>query len=246
MQRGNELGDALRGVGSQAAVLAGVKVVLRAAEGDGEMDDATQTGDDGRAAGGILARVGHQQDIGGKAFAEIIGEVGKDAAPTLLLPLQDQTDGRQRLPAGNRGAQPLEQREPLAFVILRTACVDTPLTLGRFEGRRLPLSDGVDGLNVVVPIDKHRVRGAFGRTLCHDKRRLGGVAGDNLHRETQAAQEAANPVGAGTAVAQPFGVGPDGGEAEKGEVIVQNLGTIGLEPGIDGGNVHRSFLSTIV
>ena len=245
VQGGDELGDALGGVGGQAAVLAGVEVVLRAPEGDGEVDDAAQAGDDGRAAGGVLAGVGDEEDVGGEAAAEVEGLLGEEAAAALLLALEDDADGGETLAVLDGGAETLEEGEPLALVVLRAAGVDAAVALGGLEGRGLPEVDGVDGLDVVVAVEEDGAAGGVGGTFGEDQRGLGAVAADELGGEAQGAEEGAHPLGAGDAVGQVGGVTADGGETQEGVVVGEDGDAVGREPGVEGGLGHGAILSWV-
>ena len=238
VQRGHERGDALRGVGRQAAVLARVQVVLGPAQGGGEVDDAAQARDDGRAPGGVLAGVRHQQHVRGQAPAEVVRALGKEAAAALLLPLEDDADGREARAARDGRAQALQEGEPLALVVLRAAGVDAAAALGGLEGRRLPQGDGVDGLDVVVAVEQDGAGAFVGGALGQDERRGGALAADELGAEAQRAQEVADPLRAGHAVGQARGVAADGGEAQEGEIVLEDGGAVGLEPSVNLGSGH--------
>ena len=242
VQGGDELGDALRGVGGQAAVLAGVKVILRPAEGDSEVDDTAQAGDDGRTPGGIFAGVSHQQDVRGETATEVKRLFCEEPTAALFLSLEDNPSGREFFTAFDGGTEALKKGKPLPFVVLRAAGIDAALSLGGSERLRLPKVDGVNGLDVVVPIEQDRTAGVIGGAFGQDERGLGTIATNELGGEAERAQEGADPIGAGDTIRQMRGVAADRREAQEGEIVGEDGGTIGREPGIEGVFSHDGSL----
>ena len=103
------------------------------------------------------------------------------------MAFEDDPDGREPLAALDGGAEALKQGEPLSLVVLCAAGIDAALALGGVEGLRLPELHGVDGLDVVVPIEQDGAAGGVGGTLGEDERRFGTVAADEFGGETERA-----------------------------------------------------------
>lgn len=242
VQGGDELGDALRRVGSQTAVLAGVEVILRPAKGDSEVDDATQAGDDGRAPRGVFSGISHQQDVRGETATEVKRLFCEEPTATLFLSLEDNSNGRELFATLDGGAEALKQGEPLSLVVLRAAGIDAALALGGVERLCLPKVDGVNGLDVVVPIEQDRTAGVIGGAFGQDEWGFGTVAVDELSGEAERTQEGADPIGAGDTIRQMRGVAADRREAQEGEIVGEDGGTIGREPGIEGVFSHDGSL----
>ena len=228
VERGDELGDRLRGIGRDAAVLAGVEVAVRPGEADREVRDAPQARDDGGPEVRRGGRVADEQDVRREFAAQARRHRHERGAAGLLLPLKADLDRRDDGGlAAEEIADAAEEREGLALVVLRTARIDASVDDGRLERRRLPGRDWIRGLDVVVPVDEHRRR-AFGPPALGEKdgrRQRGGILRrggrvEELADEAFPLQPLAQIRCAGDAVAEPRRIDANRREPKELEIFL--------------------------
>ncbi len=166
LELGDDLAEGDEGVGSGAAVHAGVQVGAGAAGLDLGVDHAAQADAERGQVGREHLGVGDEGDVGLQLVAVLADELGDSLAADLFLAFEDDADVDGELAAAGdeQGLEGFDVHPHLALVVDGAAGVEIAVALGGLEGRGVPLVEGLGGLDVVVAVaedGRARLRAAW-------------------------------------------------------------------------------------
>ena len=181
LEPGDDFGQGLHGIGSGAAVHAGMKVVSGAARLELGVNQAAQACGNGRQPGREHLRVADQRRVGLEPLP-MFRHVLLDVLAAYLFLAFDQELDVDRQPAFglHEALDRFEEEVGLPLVVNRAAGVDVLVAYRRLERGRNPFVERVRRLHVVVPVDKKRRLARELQPLPIHQRVLALLAVDNL------------------------------------------------------------------
>ncbi len=204
--------------GDGAAERSRMEIALRPAQVELEVDQAAKPVADRRNAAVEHRRVGDDDHVGGEILLVGANEVVEVDAADFLFALDEEPDiDGQAARLLDVRLDRLDVHEHLALVVRRPARVDFAVANRGFKGGRGPEFEGVDRLNVVVPVIQDRRLAWRAKPVAVHHRMTGGVdQRDVLH--AGAAQRLRRPLGGTTHVGVVLGQRAD---ARDRQVLLQ-------------------------
>src|SRR5579859_4135597 len=156
-----ELGEderkGMNGIWADAAVLAGVQIVLRAIGVDLGVDDAAQAVDEGGHTRRRHAGIGDEGDVAGELLGVVLDVRLNGFAAGLFFTLDEHTDvdGKSAVAGAHERFEGLDDAVHLAFIVYGAARVDIVVAHSWLKRVALPQLNGIYRLDIVVAIHEH-------------------------------------------------------------------------------------------
>ena len=175
MQRREDLGQRGDRVGHRAAEAPGVEVEGSALDVHLDSSKTAEPGAERRQARRDDRRVGDHENVGPEAFLLARHDVLEVDGAGLLLALDDQLEVEWQLAAdGEDCLHRFEVHPYLPLVVNGAPRIQIPVADLRLEGRRAPLIERVDRLDIVVAVDECRRQRRIHEALGVDRGMPGG------------------------------------------------------------------------
>jgi len=194
------------------------------------VDHAAQADAEGGKLGGEHLCVGNEGDVGFELVAVLADEGGDAFAADLFLAFEDDADvdGEFAVVCGEEALEGFDVHPHLALVVNGSAGVEVFVALGGLEGWGEPLVEGFGGLDVVVAVAEDGRGAGSVEVVGVDERVAVGVGCARGFDEVDVVEADAGELGGaefGSAadVGKVLGGGGDGGDAQEGLELFDEL-----------------------